>query len=90
MSVPTMSVPTLNEVLAEIRRVARDELSIELAIEPHHGLIADLALDSMSVTVLAVALEDRYRIVLREEDGGAITVGDLAALVVRRVEEARS
>lgn len=82
--------PTIDDVLSEIRRVARDELAMEAPIELDHGLVSDLALDSMSVTVLAVALEDRFRIVLREEDAAAVTVRDLASLVVRRVEEAGS
>jgi acyl carrier protein len=81
-------MPSVDEaqVLDEIRRIAVEQL------EP--GTIGDpdgrLTLDSLSAVVLAVGLEDRYRIRLREEDtAGLQTVRDLAALVVRRIGETR-
>src|SRR5207245_1954463 len=40
---------------------------------------------------LVVGLEDRFRVALKEEDAAAVrTVADLAALVLRRREEARA
>lgn len=78
------------DVLEEIRRVARGELGFDGPIESSHDLREDLQLDSLGMTVVAVAVEDRYRIHLREEDAGALaTVGDLVALVCRRVTETR-
>jgi acyl carrier protein len=77
-----------DDVLAEIRRVVRSELEIERAIEPADDLARDLALDSVGLTVLAVALEDRFRVRLSEADAAGIaTVGELAALVARKRAE---
>ena len=73
------------EVLAEIRRVLREELSMTREPRPEDDLIADLQLDSVGLLTLVVALEDRFRIVLAEEDSASVrTVADLAALVSRR------
>ena len=48
----------------------------------------DLGLDSLGMTVLAVGLENRFRIRLQETDAeGIVTVEDLARLVVRRLGE---
>ncbi len=77
------------DVLDEIRREARRELELD-AVEPWHRLRVEMALDSVSTVVLAVALEDRFRVHLREDDAGAVvTVQDLVELVCRRVAEAR-
>jgi len=73
------------EVLDEIRRVLREELSMTREPRPEDDLIADLQLDSVGLLTLVVALEDRFRIVLAEEDSASVrTVADLAALVSRR------
>jgi len=84
-------VPDLpSAVLDEIRRVARRELDHPGAIDVTHGLHDDLALDSLSMIVVAVALENRFRVRLHEEDAGALrTVGDLVSLVCLRVSEQR-
>ncbi|MFI5168330.1 MAG: acyl carrier protein [Thermoanaerobaculales bacterium] len=79
------------EILAEVRRTLRDELEFPSPVEPHHDLRADLALGSMGALVLAVALEDRFRVKLDDEDAAAVrTVADLVALVERRVEACRT
>jgi acyl carrier protein len=45
----------------------------------------------MGAIVLAVGLEDRFRVRLSDEDAGAVvTVDDLVELVERRVREARA
>nr|AYM53930.1 acyl carrier protein [Corallococcus coralloides] len=73
------------EVLAEIRRIAADELEWSGTVEPRHDLMRDLQLDSLGLTVLAVGLENRFRIRLSEEDAqGVRTVEDLARLVAQR------
>jgi acyl carrier protein len=60
-------------------------LEITGPIQSHHGLIQDLRLDSLGLTVLAVGLEDRFRVRLTEEDSALInTVQDLARLVASR------
>ena len=79
----------MDEVLGEIRRVLHDELGIAREARPDDDLIADLQLDSVGLLTLVVGLEDRFRVALEEEDAAAVhTVGDLAALVLRRRGEA--
>ncbi|HZR08622.1 MAG TPA: acyl carrier protein [Myxococcales bacterium] len=79
----------MDEVLGEIGRVLRDELGLSRAPRPEDDLVADLQLDSVGLLTLVVGLEDRFRIALKEEDAAAVrTVRDLAALVLRRREEA--
>ena len=78
------------EVLAEVRRVARDELEVDVPIDRGSTLQGALHLDSLGLIVVAVALENRFRVRLDEEDAGELaTVGDLVALVCRRVDEQR-
>ena len=75
------------EVLETIRSIARTELELERPVTPADDLLADLGLDSLGLTVLAVGLENRYRVKLSQEDAvGLRTVEDLAKLVVRRSE----
>jgi acyl carrier protein len=76
------------EVVAEIRRILGEELEWRGAVDPAHDLLKDLQLDSLGITVLAVGLENRFRVKLSEEDAaGVLTVADLAKLVTRRVGE---
>lgn len=80
-----MAPPTEEQVLAEIRQIVARELEITGPIQFHHGLIQDLRLDSLGLTVLAVGLEDRFRVKLTEEDSAQInTVQDLVRLVASR------
>ena len=75
----------MDEALAEIRRVLRDELGIPREPRPEDDLVTDLQLDSVGLLTLVVGLEDRFRIKLAEEDAAAVrTVRDLAALVMER------
>jgi acyl carrier protein len=79
------------EVLETIRALARTELELERPIGPGDDLLRDLALDSLGLTVLAVGLENRFRIKLTEEDAAGVrTVGDLARQVAQRTQEAIS
>lgn len=83
-------LPTVDEVVAEIARVVQGELGLPHAVTPEARLQLDLALDSLSLLTLVVALEDRFRVLLQEEDAAEIvTVAQLAALVVRRAGEQR-
>jgi acyl carrier protein len=84
-------VPDLRaEILAEIRRVLAVELEVAAPVELHQELARDLRVDSMGALVLAVALEDRFRVKLAEEDATAVTVEDLVDLVERRARDARA
>jgi acyl carrier protein len=77
------------EILAEIRRVFAADLEVPEPVEPHHELGRDLRVDSMGAIVLAVALEDRFRVKLSDDDAAAVvTVKDLMDLVERRSREA--
>ena len=77
------------EILAEIRRVFSVDLEVTEPVEPHHELGRDLRVDSMGAVVLAVALEDRFRVKLSDEDAlMVVTVKDLVDLVERRSREA--
>ncbi len=88
---PDAGAGTSAAILEEIRRIARVDLGLALPIEPAHELVRDLRLDSMTAIVLAVGLEDRFRVLLREEDAPAVrTVADLVALVARRIGEAEA
>lgn len=83
-----LAMPTGDEVLAEIARVVRSDLGLEAAVASGTDLVGDLQLDSVGLLTLVVALEDRYRVALAEEDAAGVrTAGELAALVVRRAEE---
>ena len=82
-------MPNEAEVLETIRSIARAELELERPVQPQDDLLADLGLDSLGLTVLAVGLENRFRVKLSQEDAvGLRTVADLARLVVRRSEAA--
>jgi acyl carrier protein len=79
------------EILVEIRRVFSGELEIPEPVELRHELAKDLGVDSMGAIVLAVGLEDRFRVKLSDEDAAAVvTVQDLVDLVERRSSEARA
>lgn len=76
------------EVLDEIRALARRELDFKGPIELASSLQHDLQLDSMAMIVVAVGLENRFRVRLQEDGAGTIaTVGDLVKLVCRRMAE---
>lgn len=77
--------PRLEDVVAEIARVAREELGLPREVQPGDDLVTDVQLDSVGLLTLAVALEDRFRVALTEEDAAGVrTVAELAALVLRR------
>jgi len=82
-------VATEAQVLDAIRAIARSELELERPIVPEDDLLRDLLLDSLGLTVLAVGLENRFRVKLSEEDASGVqTVGDLARHVASRTGEA--
>lgn len=75
-------------VLQEIRRIAAEELEWSKPVQPADDLLRDLQLDSLGLTVLAVGLENRFRVRLTEEDSaGILTVRDLMRLVAARTAE---
>ena len=86
-------VPSAAEaaVLQEIRRIAAEELEWTRPVQPADDLLRDLQLDSLGLTVLAVGLENRFRVRLTEEDSaGILTVRDLMRLVATRTAESEA
>jgi acyl carrier protein len=68
----------------EIVRIAREELRLDGAPPPRDAPLAG-QLDSLALLSLVVAVEDRFRIVLPDDDAaGARTLEDFARLVAAR------
>ena len=80
------SVVTLEAVTQEIIDAIGAEVgAVDLTAD---STIQSTGLDSLKVMSLIFKIEERYGIVLDEADGDDLrTVGDLAALVVRRIEQ---
>jgi acyl carrier protein len=71
-------------VADEIVRLAREELRLEGEPPPRDAPLVG-QLDSLALLSLVVAVEDRFRIVLADDDtAGARTLEDLARLVAAR------
>ena len=82
--------PLEQEVLAVVRRIFRTELEYGGPVEVGFDLLRDLHVDSLNAVVLAVGLEDHFRVRLEAEDTvGVTTVGDLIARVAARVRATR-
>ena len=78
------------EVLDVIRRIFATELEFKGQVEPAHHLQRDLHVDSLNAVILAVGLEDHFRVRLSQEDTvGVTTVAELVARVALRVREVR-
>jgi acyl carrier protein len=74
------------EILAAITALAERQLDRAVRIEEAQRLVEDLALDSIGLLTLAVAVEDHFRIVLDEADEADIrTVGELVSTVERKL-----
>ena len=82
----THSVATLEAVTQEIIDLARAEVgAVDLTAD---STLQGVGLDSLKVMSLVFKIEAHYDILLDEEDADDLrTVGDLAALVVRRLED---
>ena len=77
-------------VILEIRRVVEEELAAPRLVRPSDRLVDDLGLDSMTLTTLAVALEDRFQVLLSDDAATQVeTVAELARCVVARVCNSR-
>ena len=88
MSMPTENFPTAarEAVTQHIVDLIGDD--VEIAGLTTDSSLQSQGLDSLKVMSLVFKLEEHYDIVLDEEDADDLrTVDDLAALVVRRVEE---
>ena len=74
-------------VAREILRIARDELDLR-GEPPGPGEPLAGRLDSLALLALVVAVEDRFRVVLDDDDAaGARTLEDLARIVAARTAQ---
>lgn len=86
MNDPRNTAPARAEILAAVAEIARDELDHHGAVEPEMRLVEDLELDSIRLLTLATAVEDRFEILLDEDDEASIeTVADLLDVVEREL-----
>jgi acyl carrier protein len=70
-------------VAREILRIVREDLRLEAEPDPAEPLAGKL--DSLALLSLVVAVEDRFRVILTEDDAqGTETLAQLARLVVAR------
>jgi acyl carrier protein len=70
-------------VAAEIRRLAREELGLPFEAGDDEELAGRL--DSLALLSLVVAVEDRFRVRIREDDAAVTrSLADLARLVAER------
>jgi acyl carrier protein len=70
-------------VAEEIRRIVREDLRTPVAFGDEEELASRL--DSLALLSLVVAVEDRFRVVLTEEDSARTrSLADLARLVAGR------
>lgn len=73
-----------------IAAVAREHLAFSGPLALDQRLIEDLGLDSIRLLTLAVEVENHFQICLDPEDDAAIeTVGDLVAVVGRKLHGRR-
>lgn len=77
------------DVFAGLAEIARRSLGVTRPLTRGDTLIGTLGLDSLGLLSLAVEVEDRFRITLREEEQQLQTVGDLCDLIERRLAEVR-
>lgn len=76
-----------DEVWCGIEAVLRS-MEIERVVDPATHVARDLDLDSLRRIELAIAVENHFRVRLEPEDEEEIeTLGDLAAVVRRRIAE---
>lgn len=75
-------------VLAGIADIARRSLDWNGHVSPGMPLVETFDLDSLRQLTLVVAIEDRFRIRLDDQDEGSIaTVGDLVDVIRRKIAE---
>jgi acyl carrier protein len=81
-------MPTEQDVLAAIREIAARELQMTREVLPSHELIADLALDSITLVTLLVSIENQFRVHLPRADSESLrTVGDIVEHVLQSCRE---
>jgi acyl carrier protein len=84
--IPTNRAQDPAAILAGIAQVAREHLGWEGPVTPEMRLVEDLRLDSIRLLTLAAEVENRFEVLLGEEDEAGIeTVGDLVSIVEKKL-----
>lgn len=79
---------TPTELLAGIQDVAREHLDHHAPLGLDQPLVEALRLDSIRMLTLVAEVENRFSVCLEEGDEvGLVTVGDLVALLQRRLAQ---
>jgi acyl carrier protein len=83
---PTQNSATIDAVTQEIIDLVQAEVgAVDITAD---STLQSRGLDSLRIMSLIFKIEDRYDIFLEDSDADhLLTVGDLAALVLRRVKE---
>ena len=83
---PKGNSATIESVAEEVIELVQDEVgSFDLTVD---STLQSQGLDSLRIMSLIFKIEARYDIFFEAEDADDLrTVGDLAAIVVRRIEE---
>lgn len=77
---------TVDEILSQVRELARERLALTADVRLESRLIEDLGLDSLRLQALAVEVENHYRICLEPEDEEAIvTIADLVRTIAGKL-----
>lgn len=77
-----------SEILEAVREVAVASLAADRPIHADTHLLRDLELDSLKQLTFIVELENRFQLSFEPgEENGLETVGDIVALVSRRLAE---
>ncbi len=83
-----MVTPRQADVMREIRQLAAAALRSEREVAPDDDLVEALELDSLTRVSLIVAIEDRFRVVLPDDELMRVqTLADLSQLVARLTDE---
>ncbi len=77
--------PSREEILRGVFEVAQRHVGWEGELSPEMRLVEDLGLDSLKSLVLALEVENRFRVELDEAEV-LVTVGDLVDEIGRRLD----
>ncbi len=86
MSTENQSMPELNEQeLAAVQEILCEELGVKPEqLEPEAVLDADLGADSLTKVQIIMALEERFKVTVPDEDTEHVeTVGDVYEIVAK-------
>lgn len=81
-------LPSREAIEAQIARILREQLAVEVPLDAETDLLVDLQLDSVQQLTLIVELENHFRVCFDPGDeAGLSTLGSVAELLQRLCEE---